>query len=81
MTKVIAEIGINHDGSYEIAEKLINSAKKSGAWGVKFQYRNLENSYHKKSDEIGDASLKDEIKRAYISPKSILKLCEVARHK
>ena len=80
MTKVIAEIGINHDGSYEIAENLINSAKTSGAWGVKFQYRNIENSYHKNSNEIGDASLKDEIKRAYISPKSILKLCEVARN-
>lgn len=80
MTKVIAEIGINHDGSYELAEKLINSAKESGAWGVKFQYRNLENSYHKKSNEIGDASLKDEIKRAYITPVSILKLCEIAKN-
>ena len=79
MTKVIAEIGINHDGSFETAKKLIYSAKSSGAWGIKFQYRNLENSYHINSNEIGDASLKDEIKRAYISPKLISKLCKIAK--
>lgn len=36
----IAEIGINHQGSYEIAKQLIDVAKKNGADVVKFQKRN-----------------------------------------
>ena len=34
---VIAEIGVNHDGSIDKAKKLIEVAKKSGADAVKFQ--------------------------------------------
>ena len=36
-TKIIAEIGINHNGKIHIAKKLIDIAKKSGADSVKFQ--------------------------------------------
>jgi len=36
-TKIIAEIGINHNGKISIARKLIDLAKKSGANAVKFQ--------------------------------------------
>ncbi len=35
--KVIAEIGVNHNGSIRLAKKLIDCAKKSGADFVKFQ--------------------------------------------
>lgn len=34
---VIAEAGVNHNGSYEIAVKLIDEAKKAGANCIKFQ--------------------------------------------
>ena len=34
---IIAEIGVNHDGSFEKAIKLIDEAKKCGADAVKFQ--------------------------------------------
>jgi sialic acid synthase SpsE len=34
---IIAEIGINHEGSYIAAKKLISEAKKAGADAVKFQ--------------------------------------------
>ena len=34
---IIAEIGANHNGDIELAKKLINIAKKSGADCVKFQ--------------------------------------------
>lgn len=36
---VIAEIGINHNGSLELAEKLIEGAAKAGCDAVKFQKR------------------------------------------
>jgi len=37
---IIAEIGINHNGSIEIAQKLIDMAKDAGCDAVKFQKRN-----------------------------------------
>lgn len=39
---IIAEIGINHNGSLESAKKLITGAKKAGADAVKFQKRTPE---------------------------------------
>jgi N,N'-diacetyllegionaminate synthase len=39
-TEIIAEIGVNHDGSWTKALDLIDSAKKSGADTVKFQHFN-----------------------------------------
>ena len=39
---VIAEIGINHNGSLEIAQRLIDLAKASGCDAVKFQKRTPE---------------------------------------
>ena len=41
--KIIAEIGINHNGNIKIAKKLIDFAKKAGANCVKFQsYKTYE---------------------------------------
>ena len=34
---IIAEAGVNHNGSLKIAKKLVNAAKKSGADYIKFQ--------------------------------------------
>ena len=39
---VIAEIGINHNGSIEIAKKMIAGAKSAGCDAVKFQKRTPE---------------------------------------
>jgi N,N'-diacetyllegionaminate synthase len=36
-TKVIAEIGVNHNGDYELSRKMLKSASESGANIVKFQ--------------------------------------------
>ena len=44
---VIAEIGVNHNGSISLAKKLINIAKKSGANYVKFQTFKTENFIRK----------------------------------
>jgi len=39
---LIAEIGINHNGSLKLAKKLIDLAKKYNFNAVKFQKRNLD---------------------------------------
>ena len=39
---VIAEIGINHGGSIDVARELIDSAAKTGADAVKFQWFRAE---------------------------------------
>jgi len=44
---ITAEIGINHNGSLEIAKKLIDIAVSAGCDAVKFQKRNVEKVYSK----------------------------------
>lgn len=44
---VIAEIGINHNGSIDIAKKLIDNAVRAGCDAVKFQKRTIEIVYTK----------------------------------
>ncbi len=44
---VIAEIGINHNGSLDIAKQLIDVAKEAGADAVKFQKRTIDLVYTK----------------------------------
>ena len=47
MTFIVAEIGINHNGSLDIAKKLIDIAASSGCDAVKFQKRTVEKIYSK----------------------------------
>ncbi len=46
---LIAEIGINHNGSIEIAKKLIDNASNSGFNAVKFQKRTISLVYDKET--------------------------------
>jgi len=48
MAFIVAEIGINHNGSMEIAKKLIDIASSAGCDAVKFQKRDIEKVYSKK---------------------------------
>ncbi|KFM20103.1 Pseudaminic acid synthase protein [Marine Group I thaumarchaeote SCGC AAA799-P11] len=48
MVFIVAEIGINHNGSMEIAKKLIDIASSAGCDAVKFQKRDIEKVYSKK---------------------------------
>jgi N-acetylneuraminate synthase len=45
--KIIAEIGINHNGSMDICKKLIDMAKETGCDMVKFQKRDIDIVYTK----------------------------------
>ncbi|MGK5091861.1 N-acetylneuraminate synthase family protein [Deltaproteobacteria bacterium TL4] len=44
-TFIVAEIGNNHNGDFELAKKLVEKAKESGAHCAKFQMRNLKSLY------------------------------------
>lgn len=48
-TFIIAELGINHNGSFDKCIKLIREAKKSGANSVKLQIIDPNSSYQKKT--------------------------------
>ena len=76
---VIGELGINHQGSLDVARSLIAGAADVGIHAIKFQYRNLMKSYSKNSNEIGDEILKVEIERNFISPEEIIILASEAR--
>jgi len=41
-TKIIMELGCNHQGDIAIAKQMIDDAKKLGAWSVKLQKRDIE---------------------------------------
>ena len=79
MIKIISEIGINHDGDYEKAKKLIFLTYQSGAHAVKFQYRNIGNVYAEHIREIGDEILSKEINRNFLTPKNLLSLSDYAK--
>jgi len=51
---VIAEIGVNHEGSMEIAKRLIDEAKEGGADAVKFQSYKAETLASKDSPSYWD---------------------------
>ena len=50
--KIIAEIGVNHNGSLKLAKKLIDVAKYSGADFVKFQAFKAENLVQRKTKSL-----------------------------
>ena len=60
---IIAEIGINHNGSFKEAKKLVECAAESGANAVKIQVRDLNSTYN---TSILDDSLKAEHGTQYL---------------
>lgn len=83
MVKLIAEIGINHNGSLIEAKKLIDISSSTNCWGIKFQYRNLKNYFKYKTvnSELGKEIIDKEIKKNYLDHKKICKLAQYARKK
>ena len=48
---IIAEAGVNHNGSLQLAKELIDAAADSGASAVKFQTFKAENLVSKNADK------------------------------
>lgn len=49
---VIAEIGINHNGSFELCKKMIDAAAHSGVDAIKMQKRTIEEMYTKDALDV-----------------------------
>ena len=67
---VIAEAGINHNGSFSIAKKLVNMAKKAGADCIKFQTHIVEEEMTKTKilpGKISKTPLWDIIKKCQLT--------------
>lgn len=76
MTKLIAEIGINHGGDFRNAVELIKRAKESGVWAVKFQYRS--NNFFADNHEMGSTLIKSELERSSLDQNWIPELSMIA---
>lgn len=74
---VIAEIGNNHNGSLELAKKLIDEAVAAGADCAKFQMRNLRSLYHNAgnandaSEDLGSQYTLDLLTRFQLTPEEM----------
>ena len=53
---IIAEIGVNHEGSMELAKRLVDEAKEGGADAVKFQSYKAETLASKDSPSYWDTT-------------------------
>jgi sialic acid synthase SpsE/sugar phosphate isomerase/epimerase len=76
---VIAEIGNNHNGSLDLAKKLIDLARDSGADCAKFQMRDLGSLYINSGDagdarqNLGSQYTLDLLSRFQLSPDALFK--------
>jgi sialic acid synthase SpsE/sugar phosphate isomerase/epimerase len=71
-TFVIAEIGNNHNGSYDLAIDMVDAASRAGADCVKFQMRTMDSVYRKKSlykhgEDLGTEYVLDLLERFELS--------------
>lgn len=69
---VIAEIGNNHNGSLDLAKRMIDEAAKAGADCVKFQLRDMDSLYveagNAVSEDLGSEYTLDLLKRFQLTP-------------
>jgi len=86
---IIAEAGVNHNGSLEIAKKLIDAAKKAGVDAIKFQTFKAEKlvsesapkaDYQKRTTSVEESQY-DMLKRLELSKEDHVELIHYCRQK
>jgi N,N'-diacetyllegionaminate synthase len=86
---IIAEAGVNHNGSIDIAKKLIDEAKKAGADAVKFQTFKAEKlvskiapkaEYQKKTTSVKESQF-EMIKRLELNKNDHIELIKYCKNK
>ncbi len=85
-TFIIAEVGINHNGSLEIARSLIDAAATAGADSVKFQMRDLEDLYvstdaRGMSENLNTQYSLDLLKKVNLKPEEVFSLIDYTKNK
>ena len=88
MVYIIAEIGVNHNGNVNLAEKLIVSAKEAGANAVKFQCFQADKLAHKDTPKTEYQLLHDKqdrnhfqmLKSLELSKLDFIKLRDISRN-
>lgn len=83
---VIAEIGNNHNGDFELALEMIDAAINAGADCVKFQMRNMASVYRKRSlskdgEDLGTEYILDLLDRFELSTEEHQKISDYCTRK
>ncbi|CAD6516643.1 Sialic acid synthase [metagenome] len=84
---IIAEIGVNHNGSLSLAKELIDASVIAGANAVKFQKRNLTSLYRKdaldnpNSESQGFEILLSELKEIELSKNDYFEIVNYCKEK
>lgn len=84
-TFIIAEIGNNHNGSLELAKKLVDEAISAGADCAKFQMRDLQSLYsnagdaNDASEDLGSQYTLDLLSRFQLSPEELFAVFDYCR--
>lgn len=84
---IIAEIGINHNGSIERAKQLIDVAVDAGADCAKFQMRDIESLYSNKGDanditeNLNSQYILDVINKFQLTPEQMFEVFDYGKNK